>query len=104
MRHAENRDDPVSVCEKQWSHFEKETWANSMQLWKLLYSANIKEGESVQNHFKILPEFLDSLAALDALVLKEVQVLHLLTSLPDSYRMVVTALEASLETIQEWMW
>ena len=58
----------------------------------------------MQNHFKILPEFLDSLAALDALVLKEVQVLHLLTSLPDSYRMVVTALEASLETIQEWMW
>ena len=58
----------------------------------------------MQNHFKILTELFDSLAALDAPVLKEVQVLHLLTSLPDSYRMVVTALEASLETIQEWMW
>ena len=58
----------------------------------------------MQNHFKILTELFDSLAALDAPVLKEVQVLHLLASLLDSYRMVVTALEASLETIQEWMW
>ena len=57
----------------------------------------------MQNHFKILTELFDSLAAMDAPVLKEVQVLHL-TSLPDSYRMVVTALEASLETVQEWMW
>ena len=56
----------------------------------------------MQNHFKILTELLDSLAALDAPVLKEVQVLHMLTSLPDSYRMV--ALEASLETVQELMW
>ena len=35
---------------------------------------------------EILTELLDSLAALDASVLKEAQVLDLLTSLPVSYR------------------
>ena len=60
----------------------------------------MKEGESLQKHFKILTDLFDSLSTLNAPVsLRKTRLYILLTSLPDSFRMVVTALEASSETV-----
>ena len=68
---------------------------------KVALQCKHKRGRECVESLQILTEFFDSLATLDAPVLKEEQVLHLPTSLPDSYRMVVSALEAILETVQE---
>ena len=51
----------------------------------------------MQEHVKVMIEIFDSLAAVGDPVKEEDRVVHLLASLPDSYGMLVTALEANAE-------
>ena len=60
---------------------------------------HVKEGESVQEHIKEMTELFEALAVIGAAVSEEDRVVYLLASLPESYNMLVTALEASSETI-----
>ena len=57
----------------------------------------MKEGSSIETHMKEMKELADRLAALGAAVLEEDQVVTLLGSLPPSYQMLVTTLEARNE-------
>ena len=57
----------------------------------------LRDGDSVQKHVKVMIEIFDSLAAVSYPVKEEDRVVHLLASLPDSYSMLVTALEANAE-------
>ena len=79
------------------SQFQKKTWANKLQLRRRLYALTLKEGGSVQEHIKKLAETFEELAVIGSPVEEEDQVVHLLASLPDSYSMLVTALEANAE-------
>ena len=90
-------DDPVAVWKKLSDQFQKKTWANKLQLRKRLYSLRLREGESVQEHIRQLTEIFDELAVIGSPVEEEDKVVHLLASLPDSYSMLVTALEANSE-------
>jgi len=51
------------------------------------------ERTSVQEHLRRMKELNDRLASIDAAVTEEDQMVYLLSSLPDSYSMLVTALE-----------
>ena len=51
----------------------------------------------MQKHVKMLTEIFDELSIIDDPLDEENQVVHLLVSLPESYDMLVTALEASPE-------
>ena len=51
----------------------------------------------MQKHVKMLTEIFDELSIIDGPLDEENQVVHLLVSLPESYDMLVTALEASPE-------
>ena len=51
----------------------------------------------MQKHVKMLTEIFDELSIIDDPLDEENQVVHLLASLPESYDMLVTALEASPE-------
>ena len=51
----------------------------------------------MQKHVKMLSEIFDELSIIDDPLDEENQVVHLLVSLPESYDMLVTALEASPE-------
>ena len=51
----------------------------------------------MQKHVKAMVEIFDALAAADNPVEEEDRVVYLLTSLPESYKMLVTALEANAE-------
>ena len=51
----------------------------------------------MQKHVKMLTEIFDELSIISDLLDEENQVVHLLASLPESYDMLVTALEASPE-------
>lgn len=57
----------------------------------------LKEGDSVQEHIRQMTEIFKELAVI---VKEEDQVVYLLASLPESYDMLVTALEANADVPQ----
>ena len=62
-----------------------------------MYSLRLKDGEPVQNHIKQIIEIFEELAVVGQPIEEEDRVVHILSSLPDSFNMLVTALEASPE-------
>ena len=58
-------------------------------------------GESVQERIKAMTEVFEALAVIGDPVTEEDRVVYLLASLPDSFNMLVTALEASSENVQK---
>ena len=90
-------EDPVAVWNKLSTQFQKKTWANKLHLRKKLYSLRLNEGDSVQEHIRMMTEVFEELAVIGDPLKEEDQVVYLLASLPESYDMLVTALEASVD-------
>ena len=86
-------DDPKAVWKKLADQFQKKTWANKLSLRRRLYAVKLNEGQSIQKHIKTMTEIFDELAIIGD-PLDEENKVHLLASLPKSYDMLVTALEA----------
>ena len=61
----------------------------------------MKEGDSVQYRIKLMTETFDELSVIGNSLNEEDRVVHLLASLPESYDMLVTALEAS-QDVPKW--
>lgn len=89
--------DPVAVWRVLSEQFQRKTWANKLELKRRLFSLRLAEGGSVQEHIKIMTEICDELAAIGERVSDEDRVVYLLASLPESYGVLVTALEASAD-------
>ena len=87
--------DPTEVWEKLSTQFQKKTWANRLHLRKKLYSMKLEEGGSMQSHIKVLTETFNELSVIGDKIVDDDQVIILLASLPDSYNVLVTALEAN---------
>ena len=87
------------VWKKLRDHFQKKTWANKLELRRKLYALRLKDGESVQEHIKRMTEIFEELSVIDDPVSDDDRVVHLLASLPDSFDMLVTTLEANSETV-----
>ena len=90
-------ENPVVVWKKLADQFQKKTWASKLALRRKLYNLKLKDGQSMQKHVKMLTETFDELSIIGDPLDEENQVVHLLASLPESYDMLVTALEASPE-------
>ena len=90
-------EDPVEVWRKIADQFQKKTWANKLELRRKLYSLRLKDGDSVHAHIKAMTEVFDALSVISDPVSEEDRVVYLLASLPESYSMLVTALEANAE-------
>ena len=98
--------DPAAIWGKLSTQFQKKTWANRLALRKRLHSLMLKEGQSVQEHVKSMIEIFNELAILGDNITDEDRVVYLLASLPESFDMLVTALEANdkvpeMETVIE---
>ena len=89
--------DPAEVWKKLSEQFEKKSWANKLALRRKLYSLKLNENESVHNHIKSMMEIFEALSVIGYVVEEEDRVVQLLATLPDSFRMLVTALEANPE-------
>ena len=89
--------DPVEVWNLLINQFQKKTWANKLSLKRKLYGLKLKDQEPVQEHLKSMVELFDELAVIGEAVEEEDRVVHILTSLPLCYDMLVTALEACTE-------
>ena len=57
----------------------------------------LAEGSSVQDHIKFMTEICDELSVIGETISEEDRVVYLLVSFPESYNVLVTALEASAE-------
>ncbi|KAK3894704.1 hypothetical protein Pcinc_001550 [Petrolisthes cinctipes] len=90
-------EDPKEVWNKLADQFQKKTWSNKLQLRRRLYALRLKEGGSVQEHIKTMTEIFNELSVIGDQMNEEDRVVHLLASLPESYDMLVTALEANFE-------
>ncbi len=89
-------EDPQAVWKKLEEQFQRKTWANKLQLRRKLYGLQLKEGGSVNDHIKTMSELFAALAVLGD------GRRQMLASLPDSFYMLVTALEAQSESVPKW--
>ena len=89
--------DPAVVWDMLSNQFQKKTWANKLALHRRLHSLKLKEGQRIQEHIKQITEIYDELSVIGDKIEKEDRVVYLLASLPESYEMLVTALEANTE-------
>lgn len=87
--------DPVIVWNTQAAQFQKKTWANELALRRKLYSLQLKENQSVQQHIKEMKAVFEKLSIVGDPIKEEDRVVHLLASLPPSFDLLVAALEAS---------
>lgn len=90
-------DDPKVVWKMLADQFQKKTWANKLSLRRRLYAVKLNEGQSIQKNIKTMTEIFDELAIIGDPLDEENKVVHLLASLPKSYDILVTAMEASPE-------
>ena len=90
-------EDPRKVWFQLRDQFQKKTWANKLALKRQLLTLTMNNGESLGNHIKLLTEIFNELSLIGAPMDEEDRVVHLLASLPSSYNMIVTALEACAE-------
>ena len=95
-------EDPRAVWRKLEVQFQRRTWSNKLQLRRKLYGLKLKEGGSVNEHIKTMSEIFEELAVIGDAISEEDRVVHLLASLPDSYNVLVTALEAQSENMPSW--
>ncbi len=93
-------EDPVAVWKKLSDQFQKKSWANKLFLRRRLNNLRLKEGNSISIHIKSMTEIFNELAVIGAPMEEEDKVVTLLASLPETYNMLVTALEASTEVPQ----
>ncbi len=99
-------DPDVVVWKKLENQYQKKTWANKLELRRKLFYLRLKEGESVQQHVKVMTEVCETLSVIGDPITEEDRVVHLLASLLEAYDMIVTALESSsnvpiMETVIE---
>ena len=87
--------DPVTVWTTLSNQFQKKTWANRLALRRKLHSIQLREGQSVQDHIKAMTELFNELAVVGDNIDDDDRVIYLLASLPESFNILVTALEAS---------
>ena len=90
-----NPENPVEIWKKLTDQFEKKTWATRLDLRRKLHSLRLKDGESAQTHIKAMVELFDALSVAGETIKEEDRVVYLLASLPESYNVLVTALEAN---------
>lgn len=94
-------EDPVVVWKKLADQFEKKMWGTRLDLSHKLHSLRLKNGDLAQEHIKVMTELLDALSVTGETVSEEDKVVYLLASLPVSYSVLVTALEAN-EDVPSW--
>ena len=90
-------DDPRRVWTKLTEQFMKKSWGNKLELRRKLYSLRLTERGSVQKQIRKMTELFNALAVVDTPLSKEDRVVYLLESLPDSFCVFISALEASSE-------
>ena len=94
---GDNPADPILVWKKLQDQFQRKTWANKLSSRRKLYSLKLGDKDFIQEHVKALTEIFDELSIIGDPISEEDRVVYLLASLPESYNVLVAALEANSE-------
>ena len=92
-------EDPAAVWKKLSAQFQKKTWANKLCLRKKLLTMKLSDSVSMKEYIKKMTEIFTELAVIAQPISEEDRVVHLLVGLPESYDMLVTALESGSDTV-----
>ena len=92
---------PNALWSKLETIYQQTSFSNRLTLRKKLTTLRLKNGESLQQHIKSLVEIFDQLAVGGHAVSNEDKVMTLLSSLPKSFDILVTALELR-ESTPSW--
>ena len=84
-------ENPVTVWRKLADQFQKKMWPNKLALHRKLYSLRLKDGDSVQDHVRLMTEIFNELIVVGVEMDEEDKVVHLLASLPSTYDTWLTA-------------
>ena len=87
--------DPSVVWNKLSDQFQRKTWANKLRLRRKLCNLRLHDGDSMQAHLKEMLEIYEELSVIGEPLDETDKVIYLLSSLPESYSTLVTALEAN---------
>ena len=87
--------DPVIVWDKLAAQFQKKTWTKKLALRRKLYSLRLTENQFVQQDIKEMTEVFEELSIVGDPIKEDDRVFHLMASLPPSFYVLVTALEAN---------
>ncbi|KAF2356377.1 hypothetical protein FHG87_012868 [Trinorchestia longiramus] len=93
--------DPVEVWRKLQNTFQKKSWANKFRLKKKLFNMKLENGQNLQDQLNVFVELFEELAIIGDAMEEEERVIILLSSLPDRFSTLVTAIEAH-EKIPAW--
>ena len=91
--------DPAAVWKKLSGQFQKKTWANKLSLRKRLFTMKLSDSGSMREYVKKMTEIFDELAVIAEPISDEDKVVYLLAGLPESYDVLVTALESGSDTV-----
>ena len=91
--------DPAAVWKTLSGQFQKKTWANKLSLRKKLFTMKLGDSGSVSEYIKRMTETFSELAVIADPISDEDKVVHLLAGLPESYDVLVTALESGSDTV-----
>ena len=91
--------DPAAVWKTLSGQFQKKTWANKLCLRKKLFTMKLGDSGSVSEYIKRMTETFSELAVIADPISDEDKVVHLLAGLPESYYVLVTALESGSDTV-----
>jgi hypothetical protein len=89
--------DPALLWTQLSEIFQKKTWANKLALRRKLHNLKLNDDEPVKDHIKEMTEIFQELSVIGDHIEEEDRVVQLLASLPESFSMLVTALETSAE-------
>ena len=100
---AGDPEDPVVIWKKLADQFEKKMWTTRLDLCHKLHLLRLKDRDTAQEHTKVMTKLFDALSVAGETVSEEGRVVYLLASLPESYSVLVTALEdvSKLEVVTE---
>ncbi len=94
-----NPESPRIVWKQLSDQFQKKTWSNRLMLKRKLNRLALPEGEPVAAHVGKMTEIFNQLAVIGEPMEDEDKVIAVLASLPESYAVLVTALEARVEEL-----
>lgn len=92
-------EDPKAVWRKLSGQFQKKTWANKLSLRKKMFTMKRSDSGSMREYIKKMTETFDELAVIAEPISDEDKVIYLLAGFPESYDVLVTALESGVDTV-----
>ena len=99
VRSADNAKSAWDILEK---HFQRNTLSRKIHYRRKLYSARMEKGANMIEHINSIKVLSEHLEAIDDAITEKDLVIILISSLPDEYNYLITALETIDEEKLQW--